>query len=157
MERSEGVFLLKRPGFFRWESQKPYKQLVVGTPENVSLYDPDLEQLNVYPQGTAHSDNPARLLSGDMADISEAFGVTMNQHSPDSSENQFVLTPMAMGGSYKQLEFSFDAEHLQSLSFVDGLGQTTAIEFQTVKRNGVMPESLFLFTAPEGTDVIVND
>src|SRR5436190_18963850 len=47
IQQSSGSMQFSRPGKFRWQYTKPYKQLVVGDGEKLWLYDPELNQVTV--------------------------------------------------------------------------------------------------------------
>ena len=72
VQRSDGQFVLARPGKFRWSIEKPYKQLVVGDGDRVWIYDEDLNQVVVRKSGEAIGNTPAALLAG-RDDVEKAF------------------------------------------------------------------------------------
>ena len=45
VQQASGEFAIARPGRFRWNVEKPYKQLLVGDGERVWIYDADLNQV----------------------------------------------------------------------------------------------------------------
>ena len=69
---ANGTFELSRPGKFRWNVEKPYKQLLVGDGQRVWVFDEDLNQVIVRNMGDALGGTPAALLSGNQ-DVERAF------------------------------------------------------------------------------------
>jgi len=150
LQASSGEFALKRPGYFLWESAAPYEQTVIGTPEKVWVYDPDLEQVTVRRADEQTADNPARLLSGDLAALRSNYEIT-------AQGAHYHLAPKSGDSPYRYIEFSFRDETLAGLSFKDKLDQETRIDFEGLRLNTNIPAETFSFTPPQGVDVIVNE
>ena len=62
-QTSSGTFKILRPGYFRWDYTRPYKQVIVGDSKTVWLYDPELKQVTKKSQAAALGDSPAAILS----------------------------------------------------------------------------------------------
>lgn len=150
LQTSSGEFALKRPGYFLWESAAPYEQTVIGTPEKVWVYDPDLEQVTVRRADEQAGDNPARLLSGDLVTLRSNYEVTVEGAT-------YHLEPKSADSPYRYIEFNFPNDTLTGLSFKDKLDQETRIDFDGLQLNTNIPADIFTFTPPKGVDVIVNE
>lgn len=150
LQASSGEFALKRPGYFLWESAAPYEQTVIGTPEKVWVYDPDLEQVTVRRADEQTGDNPARLLSGDLTVLRSNYEIT-------AQETNYHLQPKSGDSPYRYIEFNFQGETLTGLSFKDKLDQETRINFEGLQLNTNISAETFSFTPPQGVDVIVNE
>src|SRR3546814_12261893 len=61
-ETSSGRVALSAPRLFRWEYVKPYEQLVIADGSKVWVYDPDLAQATVRPQGAEEQNSPLATL-----------------------------------------------------------------------------------------------
>src|SRR5699024_2252985 len=59
LTRSSGRFAIARPHEFRWEYQKPYRQVIVSDGETLWSYDVDLAQVTVRPIDEALQGSPA--------------------------------------------------------------------------------------------------
>ena len=154
LQTSTGEFALKRPGYFLWESAAPYEQTVIGTPEKVWVYDPDLEQVTVRRADDQAADNPARLLSGDLASVRSNYEVTAQ---PSETGASYHLVPKSADSPYSYIEFNFEKETLAGLRFKDKLDQETRIDFDKLQLNTSLAVEVFAFTPPEGADVIVDE
>lgn len=150
LQTSAGEFALKRPGYFLWESAAPYEQTVIGTPEKVWVYDPDLEQVTIRSADDQAGENPARLLSGDLATLRSNYEVT-------AKGTTYHLEPKSVDSPYRYIEFNFNKDILAGLSFKDKLDQETRIDFDGLQLNTNIPAEIFSFTPPQGVDVIVNE
>ncbi len=150
IEESLGTLLVLRPGRFRWQTQSPYLQEVVGDGERIWIHDPDLEQVTVHPQQEALANTPAALLT-----------------DGNSLQQQFVIHPLGQRGNYQwaelaplrpggfeQLRVAMDEEQLRIIEVIDSLGQRTRIELLDLMRNITLPEERFRFTPPAGVDVV---
>lgn len=153
LQSSTGEFSLQRPGYFLWQSEAPYEQTVIGTPEKVWIYDPDLEQVTIRNAQQQDDNSPARLLSGDLSELRSAYEVS--QKEGDGAN--FHLVPRSTDSPYRYIEFLFHDNKLTALHFQDKLDQKTRIRFEALQVNPAIPAGTFEFTAPEGTDVIVDE
>lgn len=154
VQESSGEFHLLRPNYFLWQSEAPYEQTVLGTPDKVWVYDPDLEQVTIQSRTPEQKNNPASLLAGNADEIRDAFEVS---ESSDAGVTTYHLQPSTDESSYTSVEFVFADALPQSLSFKDKLEQTTHIKFAELDRDTKLDADFFIFTPPEGTDVIVDE
>jgi outer membrane lipoprotein carrier protein len=149
LQESSGVFSLKRPGYFHWETKEPFPQLLVSDLNNIWLYDPDLEQVTVKPYDDRVSQTPALLLSGDVSKMSESYTVSKK------TDNEYVLIPKVQQELFTQLTVTFSSDQLSAMSLQDSLGQTTTFTFINGVYNQEIADERFQFIPPEGTDVIL--
>ncbi|MBS0571304.1 MAG: outer membrane lipoprotein chaperone LolA [Proteobacteria bacterium] len=148
---SSGTLALRAPRLFRWDVATPYKQLIVADGENVWVYDPDLEQVTVRPQGTEEAHSPLTVLT-DLSQLDRDFS-TSEQGSHDG------LTWLRLKSRDKEPQFAwcdlgFNAIGLARMDFEDSLGNRTTIAFSHWQRNPKLPEGTFHFVPPKGVDVI---
>ncbi|TDR56206.1 outer membrane lipoprotein carrier protein [Halomonas ventosae] len=151
LQEARGRMWLSRPGKFRWEVDAPYEQLVVSAGEEVTLYDPDLEQATVQALDQRVTHTPALLLSGSADELTGSYDVTRRQQG---SSETFTLVPKDPDTLFEELQMTFRGEALDLLQMTDSTGQRTAIEFDNVRMNEPLDDSRFTFEIPEGTDVI---
>ena len=45
IQQQKGMFVLKRPDSFLWQVNTPFEQTIIIRGQDVSIFDPDLEQL----------------------------------------------------------------------------------------------------------------
>ncbi|MCL7940668.1 outer membrane lipoprotein chaperone LolA [Halomonas sp. ATCH28] len=151
LQEARGRMWLSRPGKFRWEVDAPYEQLVVSAGEEVTLYDPDLEQATVQALDQRVTHTPALLLSGSADELTGSYDVTRRQQG---SSETFTLVPKDPDTLFEELQMTFRGEALDLLQMTDSTGQRTAIEFDNVRMNEPLDDSRFTFEIPDGTDVI---
>ena len=150
-QKSTGTMQFSRPGKFRWEYAKPYKQIIVGDGQKLWLYDPDLNQVTVRKLNKAIGSSPAALLAGDteieknfqLKDAGVADNLSWVEATPKSSESTFELVRMG-----------FADKELAVLELKDNFGQNTTIKLAGTHVNSKFSSNTFKFTPPKDADVI---
>lgn len=151
MEKSYGELLVDRPGRFRLEYVKPYRQTYVADGERIWSYDHDLEQVTVRPQGEALGSTPAALLSGGRPIVEDFTVEELGRHE---GFTWLELRPKSRETTFESIRLALEPGVLRAMEMVDGLGQVTRLYFEEVQRNpGIRPEA-FQFQPPEGVDVV---
>lgn len=151
LQHAQGHMWLSRPGKFRWEVDAPYEQVVVSDGNEVTLYDPDLQQATVQPLDQRVTHTPALLLSGSASDLVENYEVSSSQQGVNET---FTLVPKAADTLFEELKLTFRSERLGFLQMTDSTGQRTAIEFKNVEQNASMDNGRFRLELPSDTDII---
>ena len=148
---SRGTLALKAPRQFRWETATPFKQTIIADGDKVWVYDPDLEQVSVRPQGTEEAHSPLTVLT-DLSQLDRDF-TTSEQGERDG----FVWLRFKSKDKEPQFEYAelgFDASGLARMVFKDAFGNNTEIRFSAWQRNAKLAADTFKFTPPKGIDVI---
>ncbi|RMD79977.1 MAG: outer membrane lipoprotein carrier protein LolA [Gammaproteobacteria bacterium] len=152
LQRAEGRLLLARPGRFRWEYLRPYRQLVVGDGRRVWVYDPDLAQVTVRPADAALGDTPAALLSG-AVDLRERF--TIQEAGIRDGLRWLRLRPRRAEGPFRELRLGLDGRGVPvRMVLVDALDQRTLLRLEGVRLGAPVPARRFAFRPPPGVDVV---
>jgi outer membrane lipoprotein carrier protein len=145
-----GVFLLKRPGRFRWDYVSPYTQTILADGKEIWIADDDLEQITRQRQASALRGTPALLLTEDLdiesqfevVDLGERQGMTWLELVPRDPESQFVRILLA-----------FEAEQLVRMEMADKFGQISRFRFFQIRRNPELDDAAFVFVPPPGYDM----
>jgi len=151
IQQSRGHMSLQRPNRFRWDYQQPYHQLIVGDGQQVWVYDEDLEQVTVRPLDAALGQTPALILSSDKP-ILDGFSV-MVLGSRDGID-WLLLRPHDADATFDELRLGLVDGRLQAMELRDGLGHTTLLHFSELERNQPIDPEQFVFTPPDGVDVV---
>ena len=153
-ETSSGELALSAPRLFRWEYVKPYPQLIVADGSKVWIYDPDLAQVTVRPQGVEEQSNPlAALINPGKLD---AMFVVKESGKAGGLEWLTLAPKNEDEASFRSARLGFDNARLARMEVVDMLGQRTEISFSAWKRNPAFAATTFKYTPPKGVDVIGN-
>jgi len=152
-ESSSGRVALSAPRLFRWEYATPYEQLIVADGKKVWVYDPDLSQVTVRPQGAEEQNSPLAALiePGKLDrdfDVSELAGT-------DGGLQWLTLTPKRdQEASFQIARLGFGEGGLAKLQVTDSLGQRTEIAFSGWKKNPAFAKGTFTYTPSKGVDVV---
>ncbi|MGN6112295.1 MAG: outer membrane lipoprotein chaperone LolA [Luteimonas sp.] len=151
-ETSSGEVALSAPRLFRWEYRKPYEQLIVADGSRVWVYDPDLQQATRRAQGTAEQGSPLAALI-DPAKLDRDY-VVADAGDADGLHWLSLKPRKADGAGFESARLGFGDAGLETMQFVDALGQKSVIAFGAWKRNPSFPAATFHFAPPKGVDVI---
>lgn len=151
MEKAQGVFVLERPGKFRWDYQEPFPQHIVADGQRIWFYDVDLEQVTVKSQQEALTDTPATLLSGNSLPTDKYIVTDI----PSEDGMLWVeLVPRNVDSSFQTIALAFDQYGLRTMIMKDSFDQRTRLVFSQAQENPVLPKDTFVFTPAPGVDVV---
>ncbi|MGY0633043.1 outer membrane lipoprotein chaperone LolA [Luteimonas sp. A478] len=151
-ESSSGSVALSAPRLFRWEYENPYPQLIIADGTRVWVYDPDLEQVTVRPQGEEEQSNPlAALIDPAMLDRDFVIG---KGGTRDGLEWLEIAPRQATDAGFQNAQLGFADSSLVKMEILDALGQRTTIEFSNWQKNPSFAADAFRFTPPPGVDVV---
>jgi len=154
-QASTGVFVLERPGKFRWQVEEPSVLLLIADGKNFWNYDVELEQVIVKPINQSLSNTPAMLLSGE-ADLLDAFDLGSRfATTTDVGEVQWLqLNPKDKNADFSRLSLGFIKNQIRLMELATNVGQVIRIEFTEVSINPELTDQLFKFSAPDYVDII---
>ena len=150
LETEAGLFLLDRPDRFVWHTQSPIEYSVISDGETLWMYDVELEQVTRSPLADLSAANPAMLLAGGQA-IEENFEI-IDRFTLDGLDWVKLLPKGA--GDFSSVLVAFADGAPRELELVDGLNQTTRIQFTDVAVDPVLDPGQFEFEPPRGVNVI---
>ena len=152
-ESSSGRVALSAPRQFRWEYLKPYRQLIVADGKKVWIFDPDLEQVTVRPQGEEERNSPLSALINPSL-LAQQFDIS-EEAAPRDGLQWLSLTPkVGSDASFQFAALGFGPNGLARMEVTDAIGQRTAIRFDGWKRNPGFAADTFSFTPAKGVDVV---
>ena len=151
LESGKGEIWISRPGRFRWRYEGEFPELIVADGEQVWIYDESLEQVNVRKQSGLAGDSPLTLLT-DLSGLDEQFTVTEM-----GSTGEMDLLNLDTNGSeseFNRVILGLRNNEVAMMAMEDAFGMRTEIRFEDIQRNPALDDSLFLFEAPPGVDVV---
>jgi outer membrane lipoprotein carrier protein len=159
---SSGTFEFQKPQQFRFAYQKPFVQTMVSDGQSLWLYDADLNQVTVRKQSGLLGQTPAALIasSGDLKALQAEFNL---KAEPNAEGLQWVkASPKQLDGAVQFIRVGLKAASsasanipaLTALEIVDGLGQTSRLNFTNFEVNVKLPSETFQFKTPAGAQVI---
>jgi len=149
-----GLFLLERPGKFRWDYMVPRKQVILADGRDVWIIEEDLKQVTRHYQKWALKGTPAAFLAMDAAveddfeivEIGERMGMQWLELIPRDQESDFNRVLLA-----------FADNQLRRLELNDKFGQISRFSFYDVQRNVPIDSRLFVFEGKDDWDVLQGD
>lgn len=148
-----GVFQIRRPGLFRWEYTRPYKQTIVGDGKTIWLYDADLKQVTKSDQSQTIGDSPAAILANKTA-LESSYAL---KEDGNAGGIDYVLaTPRKNNAGYQYIRIGFKGNALSTMQLKDSFGNQTDIQFSDLNNKPVFSSSTFRFVPPKGVDVLSN-
>lgn len=151
LQSLEGEMVVARPGKIYWRSKAPFEQLLVSDAETLWLYDQDLEQVTVRPFEADISRTPAILFIGKVENLDEKYAISAAE---SGSGEIFTLVPLDPSALYQKVILSFENAVPSSMILWDTLGQKTEVALNNIQINQPVESSLFIFTVPDGVDVL---
>ncbi len=156
---SSGTFEFQRPQQFRFAYQKPFVQTMVSDGQSLWLYDADLNQVTVRKQSQGWGQTPAAFIAstGDLKVLQAEFNLLAEA---DSEGMQWIkATPKQSEGAVQIIRVGLKVQAqaipvLSVLEIVDGLGQTSRLNFQNFEVNVKLTPETFQFKTPAGAQVI---
>lgn len=148
---SSGMMALSRPGRFRWETQKPMKQVVIADGKHLWIYDVALEQVTVTSQSKFVGGPAGLFLSGYNDNVAREFKTTMRT---EKDKTIFDLKSNSPKANFQRVKLIFKNKDLCGIFLYDQLGQATDVKLSDIKTNASLQPSFFKFKSPRGVDVI---
>ena len=155
LQKASGEFFTKRPRKLSWHTVDPYEHNVITDGKVLWIHDIDLEQATRRPFSNALDQAPALLLSGDISALERTYYIDRGES--DNGGESFKLIPRRDEGVFQSLTITFKDGKPEALDILDHLGQRTSIRFLDLISNSPIADSLFAFTPPEGTDVVIDE
>lgn len=146
-----GQFSILRPGLFKWEYSRPYKQTIVGDGNHIWLYDVDLAQVTKTAQNQTIGDSPAAILSNKSA---LASSYTLKEDGSKDGIDYVLATPKRSNAGYQYIRIGFKDDNLAEMQLKDSFGNQTTIRFSALNNRPNLNRNAFKFTPPKGVDVI---
>lgn len=151
LRQSNGLFLLSRPGRFRWEYKQPYQQIMVSDGKIFQFYDVGLAQVTIRPVTNTLRATPALLLTGGIA-LEKAFDVyAAGNHD---GLTWLRLVPRSQSSDFKEIRLGLSDGLPRAMQLDDRLGQTTYIRFTDIKVNPDIDPSRFDIDVPDNVTVV---
>jgi len=150
-QTARGTLALQAPRQFRWDTQAPYKQVIVADGKKVWIYDPELEQVTVRDQGTQEAHSPLTVLT-DLSQLDRDFKTS--ERGERDGLQWLRLISRAKDPQFEYADIGFANDAPRRMIFKDTLGNRTEIVFTDWQRNPQLPAGTFTFTPPKGTDVV---
>ena len=149
-----GLFLLDRPGRFRWDYVIPQKQIILADGRDVWVIEEDLKQVTRHYQKWALKGTPAAFLAMD-AEVEDDFEVV--EIGERMGMQWLELIPRDPDSDFNRILLAFADGQLQRLELNDKFGQISRFSFYEMQRNLPIDPRLFEFEGKDDWDVLQGD
>jgi len=149
-----GLFLLDRPGKFRWDYVAPRSQVILADGRDVWIIEEELKQVTRHLQRWALKGTPAAFLTTD-ADIEVDFEVI--ELGEKVGMQWLELIPRDPESDLNRVLLAFVDNELRRLELNDKFGQISRFTFLDIKRNIPIDPELFVYQGEDDWDVLQVD
>lgn len=149
--KSEGEFSFQRPGRFNWLIRKPFEQRIVADGNKLYIYDTDLAQVSIRPQGEALGATPAALLFGPQ-NLDTLF--ELKDEATVQDVEWLAAIPRAKDSQFTRIRIGFTGKWPVQMELTDAMGQQTLLTLKNWKGADAVSAEQFRFLIPQGVDVI---
>jgi outer membrane lipoprotein carrier protein len=149
----EGTVYFHKPGRMRWEFTSPEAETIVSDGDKLYSYEPDLNQVVQAPLKQAVRSNAAVGFLLGIGNIQHDFDASVPRSAPRDGSVHLSLTAKTGGDRYQVVldPVSYD---LKAFTITDQLGDVTVLNFNEIRDNPALDDSLFAFKAPPGADIV---
>jgi len=150
-DKTQGQVWLQSPDKLRWVYSGEFPEIIVADGKNIWIYDVSLEQVTVKPQSDQATDSPLMVLA-DVSQLDQQFKVT----EMGEFEGMLLLELRSLDGEseFERILLGLEPGGIRMMTMEDAFGQRTEIQFENALVNPPAEPDQFLFTPPEGTDVV---
>ena len=155
LERSSGRYALLKPGFLRWEIERPDRQRLVVAAGQIWHYDIDLATATRRALRRGESFSALDLLTADTASLRQRFQVeVLGDNSGENSGGQrYRLLPLFPGAEFAVLELTWRDGRLRAMSIRDRSAQRIQLALTPDPAAAPLQAQDFAFEPPPGVEV----
>lgn len=154
-ESEHGMMYVRRPGKMRWDYSAPEVKTALLIGRQTSLYLAEDEQL-IRGMIDDESDLLPNLLAGTGA-LADMFHAELLASPGEHGSLNFILrlTPKGERSPFEAviLELAPGEFSIESVEVLDGAGDRMEYRFDRLRRNVQLPEGIFEFEPPPGTEI----
>lgn len=151
-----GRLYLERPGKLRWDYLDPEKKIALLLGDRTALYLEDERTLSRGRLSGEQGSFPRLLAGGDRIDAFFAATLLSTPSTGGRGAYRLKLVPKADHGALTEVTLTLRPPTfaIEAAELLDETGNRTSYTFSNVRRNRGLPEGLFAFEPPPGTEVV---
>lgn len=149
-----GLFLLDRPGKFRWDYVAPREQVILADGRDVWIIEEDLKQVTRHLQKWALKDTPAAFLTREES-VEKDFEVIEIGERMDMQ--WLELIPRNPESDLQRVLLAFSGDEFRLMELYDKFGQISRFRFFDIQRNVPIDPGLFVYEGQDDWDVMQGD
>jgi outer membrane lipoprotein carrier protein len=149
-----GLFVLDRPGKFRWDYVAPSKQVILADGRDVWFIEEDLKQVTRHYQAWALKNTPAAFLTMDES-VDKDFEIV--EIGERRGMQWLELIPRDPQSDLNRVLLAFAGKELRHMELNDKFGQVSRFRFFDIERNLPVDPDLFVYEGKDDWDVLQAD
>jgi outer membrane lipoprotein carrier protein len=157
-DSASGKVYIKYPGKMRWEYEKPNRQIYITDGENLWVYRPEDNQVQIGKAPEFFKGGKGASFLSDIRLIRQKFDISLEQGPPEESDlfHHLKLIPRekTLDITEVHLTVSKKTYNVLQVMTLDYYGNENRIDLINFAFDVDMDDSLFSFTIPQGVDVI---
>jgi outer membrane lipoprotein carrier protein len=160
-DSASGKVYIKYPGKMRWEYEKPNRQIYITDGENLWVYRPEDNQVQIGKAPEFFKGGKGASFLSDIRLIRQKFDISLEQGPPEESDlfHHLKLIPRekTLDITEVHLTISKKTYNVLQVMTLDYYGNENRIDLLNFAFGVDIDDSLFSFTVPQGVDVIQID
>ena len=156
VQRAQGDVWFKKPGKMRCNYSKPTKDEIVSNGITIWFYNDEEKQVIESSLSNAVDTATATTLISGLGNLKNLFDASFSTNHPGKENNVYFieLSPKANSDEYSSVTIAVDKGSLMvnTIYLYDPFGNLTTVKLNDVRINNGVPDSLFIFKAPEGVE-----
>lgn len=155
LERSSGRYALLKPGFLRWEIERPDRQRLIVAEGQIWHYDIDLATATRRALRRGERFSALDLLTADTASLRRRFQVEVlgDNSGENSGDQRYRLRPLFPGAEFAVLELTWRDGRLRAMSIRDRSAQRIQLALTPDPAAAPLQAQDFAFEPPPGVEV----
>lgn len=154
-DEATGQLFVKYPGQMRWAYETPNKMLFVTDGQQLWMYQPEENQVTVGMASEVLGGREGASFLSDIRLLRKSFRISL---APDGSDDIVRLKLVPEGENHDiaevYLKIRRDTHNIIEVITINLYGDQTRIQLMNFDFEASLPDHLFRFEIPEGTDVL---
>jgi len=153
-----GKISIKRPGKMRWIYEAPERQSIITDGTRLWIYRPDDNQVMLGVAPSYFGGGKGASFLTDIRVMKESFDITVETpDSPDRYKLKLVPKQKTIDITHIFVWISPETWEVAEVATYNTYGDETRLEFSNIEFIDDLPDPLFMFTIPDGVDMIQLD
>jgi outer membrane lipoprotein carrier protein len=150
-----GKITIKRPGKMRWIYEAPEQQSIITDGTRLWIYRPDDNQVLLGAAPSYFGNGKGASFLTDIRVMKESFDITVETPDvPDRYKLKLVPKQKTIDVTHIFVWVSPQTWEISEVATYNNYGDETRLEFSNIEFIDDLPDPLFMFTIPDGVDVV---
>ncbi len=153
-----GKISIKRPGKMRWIYEAPERQSIITDGTRLWIYHPDDNQVMLGVAPSYFGGGKGASFLTDIREMRATFDITLETPDvPDRYKLKLVPKQKSVDVTHVSVWIAKKTWEVREVATYNTYGDETRMEFSHIEFIDDLPDPLFMFTIPDGTNVVQLD